>query len=94
MIVLPPSTLGTRDVVQRGAADPARVDPVMLVKPAVLDRDDGLGQIGRQLVGLDRLAVIDAPHREWLAGIGRVDRRRQDGRSAAATGESGSVKAA
>ena len=57
--------LGRRRVVgtqigEGGAADPDRIDPGMAVEAAILDRQDGVDQIIRQIVEIDRLAIAGA----------------------------------
>ena len=61
------------EIGQRRARQPDRVDAEMAVKPAVLGRDDRLGQIGRHLLQGQRLAEQIAVSREQTA-VGGEDR--------------------
>ena len=48
-----------REIFQRGADDPEQIVAVMLIKFCVLDGDDRVDEIGRQLVVRHCLAVLD-----------------------------------
>ena len=65
----------SREVTEHGAADADRVDAEMLVEAPVLDRHEGLGQIGRQLAQMHRRA----------AGVAAIGQER------AVVGENGDI---
>ena len=56
-----------------GAEHAAQIDPVMGEEPPVLDRDHGADEVGRQMVGGQLLAAIDAARGEGLAGTAGVN---------------------
>ena len=61
------------EIDRHGAADPAPVDAAVLIKPAILDGDQGLGKIGRHLGELDGPAPELADRRK-AGAVGRDQR--------------------
>ena len=64
-------------IMPAGPHDAAQVDPVMTEKAPVLDRDDGMDEIGRQVVAGQLLAAVHAARRQGLPGARRVEDRRR-----------------
>ncbi len=66
----------TAQIVQRRAQNAAKIDPVMRVEAAILDRDHGMDQIRRQLFDLDPVAFGGAARRKDMTVCGCEDHCR------------------
>ncbi len=51
--------MACRQILERCANDPQQIVTMVLVKFCVLDRNDGVNQVGSQLLVRDRLAILD-----------------------------------
>jgi hypothetical protein len=69
------AALAVAHVVDLAAGDAPRIESEVPVVPAVLDGDEGLWDIGRQGVEIDRRRVLAAAHRHQRAGTVEVRHR-------------------
>jgi len=63
------------DVLPQGSGNPTRVDAVVLVEAAILDRDDRLAHDRRHIADVlqQDAALVSAKDREYGAAVGCID---------------------
>ena len=84
--VLPPSTpAAAADVADDRAAEADRIDARMVVEAAILDRDDRVLQVGRDLVERDVVPLLVEP--EPRLAVGAVEHRVADAARQAVHGD-------